>query len=179
MSEIKNLGTAQLTIGDKTIELPMFEGSDPERAIDIRALRKETGCITYDPGFVNTGCCKSDITYIDGEEGILRYRGYDINDLAEKCEFVDVAYLLIHGVLPTKEQHDGFSTHLNNHSMLHEDMRHFFGNFPDHAHPMATLSAMAMNVPSSPETRSMEFLRTPSATKTDSAARARVRATDL
>jgi citrate synthase len=148
MSDVKNQGLAELKIGDKTIELPMFEGSEGERAIDIRALRKETGCITYDPGFMNTGCCTSDITYIDGEVGILRYRGYDINDLAEKCEFVDVAYLLVHGTLPTKEEHSEFSTHLNNHSMLHEDMRHFFGNFPDHAHPMATLSAMAVSLSS-------------------------------
>jgi len=148
MLDVKTMGVAELKIGDKTIKLPMFEGSEHEGAIDIRALRKETGCITYDPGFVNTGCCKSDITFIDGEEGILRYRGYDINDLAEKCEFIDVAYLLIHGVLPTTEQHGEFSKHLNNHSMLHEDMRHFFGNFPDHAHPMATLSAMAVSLSS-------------------------------
>ena len=142
------MGMAELKIGDKTIDLPMFEGSESEKAIDIRALRKETGFITYDPGFVNTGCCKSDITYIDGEKGILRYRGYDINDIAEKCEFVDVAYLLVHGTLPNKAQHGEFSAHLNNHSMLHEDMRHFFGNFPDHAHPMATLSAMAVSLSS-------------------------------
>jgi citrate synthase len=126
----------------------MFMGSESEHAIDIRALRKETGCITYDPGYVNTGCCKSDITYIDGEEGILRYRGYDINDLAEKCEFIDVAYLLIHGKLPTAQQHKIFSDLLNKHSMLHEDMRHFFDNYPDHAHPMATLSAMAVSLSS-------------------------------
>ena len=148
MSNIKELGNATLTFDGKSIELPVFEGSEKEKAVDIRALRKETGMITYDPGFVNTGCCESDITYIDGEEGILRYRGYDINELAEKCEFIDVAYLLIHGVLPTSDQHDDFSTHLNNHSMLHEDMRHFFGNFPDHAHPMATLSAMAVSLSS-------------------------------
>ncbi len=148
MSDVKNIGMAELKIGDKTIQLPMMEGSEHERAIDIRALRKETGCVTYDPGFVNTGCCKSDITYIDGEKGILRYRGYGINDLAEKCEFVDVAYLLVHGALPTQQQHSEFSTHLNNHSLLHEDMRHFFNNFPDHAHPMATLSAMAVSLSS-------------------------------
>ena len=148
MPETKTLEMAELKIGDKTIKLPMFEGSEHERAIDIRALRKETGCVTYDPGFVNTGSCKSDITYIDGEKGILRYRGYDINDLADKCEFVDVAYLLIHGVLPNKQQHEEFSAHLNTHSMLHEDMRHFFTNFPDHAHPMATLSAMAVSLSS-------------------------------
>jgi len=148
MSDVKNIGKATLKFGGKAIELPVIEGSEHEKAIDIRALRKETGLITYDPGFVNTGCCQSDITYIDGEKGILRYRGYDINDLAEKCEFVDVAYLLVHGKLPTKKQHQIFSTHLNTHSLLHEDMRHFFGNFPDHAHPMATLSAMAVSLSS-------------------------------
>lgn len=146
MSTIKELGVAKLTFGDQTIDLPIFEGSEHEKSVDIRALRKETGMITYDPGFVNTGCCKSDITYIDGEEGILRYRGYDINELAEKCEFVDVAYLLVHGSLPNKEQHDEYSTLLNNHSLLHEDMRHFFDAYPDHAHPMATLSAMAVSL---------------------------------
>jgi len=146
MSEIKQLENATLTVDGKTIELPVFEGSEKEKAIDIRALRKETGMITYDPGFVNTGCCQSDITYIDGEKGILRYRGYDINDLAEKCEFIDVAYLLIHGTLPNKDQHDEFSRHLNTHSLMHEDMRHFFDAYPDHAHPMATLSAMAVSL---------------------------------
>jgi citrate synthase len=146
MSEVKNLGTAKLTFGDSTIDLPVFEGAEQEKAIDIRALRKDTGMITYDPGFVNTGCCKSDITYIDGEEGILRYRGYDINELAEKCEFIDVAYLLIHGTLPNKDQHDDFSKQLNHHSLMHEDMRHFFDAYPDHAHPMATLSAMAVSL---------------------------------
>ena len=146
MGEIKNLGTAKLTYGDVDLELPVFEGTEHEKAVDIRALRKETGMITYDPGFVNTGCCMSDITYIDGEAGILRYRGYDINDLAENCEFIDVAYLLVHGVLPSGEQHMQFSNHLNAHSLLHEDMRHFFDAYPDHAHPMATLSAMAVSL---------------------------------
>ncbi|MBT8042381.1 MAG: citrate synthase [Kiritimatiellales bacterium] len=146
MSKVNELGTAKLTYEDKSIDLPVFVGSEQEAAVDIRALRKETGMITYDPGFVNTGCCLSDITFIDGEKGILRYRGYDINDLAEKCEFIDVAYLLVHGVLPNKEQHDEFSQHLNTHSLMHEDMRHFFDAYPDHAHPMATLSAMAVSL---------------------------------
>ena len=146
MSNAKNLGAAKLTFNDKSIDLPVFEGSEHEVAVDIRSLRKETGMITYDPGFVNTGCCKSDITYINGEDGILRYRGYDINELAENCEFIDVAYLLVHGTLPNKEQHDEFSMQLNHHSLLHEDMRHFFDAYPDHAHPMATLSAMAVSL---------------------------------
>ena len=146
MSEIKNLGTATLTFDDTSIELPVLEGTEQEKAVDIRSLRKETGMITYDPGFVNTGCCQSDITFIDGEKGILRYRGYDINELADKCEFIDVAYLLVHGTLPNKEQHDDFSRSLNHHSLMHEDMRHFFDAYPDHAHPMATLSAMAVSL---------------------------------
>lgn len=148
MPNTKNAKKAELKIGDKTIELPIIEGSEHERAIDIQKLRKETGYITYDPGYVNTGCCKSEITYIDGEKGILRYRGYDINDLAENCEFIDVVYLLVHGKLPNEKQHMGFSKKLNHHSMIHEDMRHFFGAYPDHAHPMATLSAMAVSLSS-------------------------------
>ncbi len=146
MSKINDLGTATLTYKDQTVELPVFEGVEHEKAVDIRKLRSATGMITYDPGFVNTGCCQSDVTYIDGEKGILRYRGYDINELAEKCEFIDVAYLLVHGTLPTPEQHSEFSDHLNYHSLLHEDMRHFFDAYPDHAHPMATLSAMAVSL---------------------------------
>ncbi len=146
MADIKDLGKATLTFEDTTVELPVLEGTEREKALDIRALRKETGMITYDPGFVNTGCCQSDITFIDGEKGILRYRGYDINDLAENCEFIDVAYLLIHGALPNKDQHDEFSRSLNHHSLMHEDMRHFFDAYPDHAHPMATLSAMAVSL---------------------------------
>ena len=148
MRKVKSAGTAELKIGKRTIKLPVFEGSEKEKAIDIRDLRKETGYITYDPGYVNTGCCLSDITYIDGEQGILRYRGYDINELAENCEFIDVAYLLVHGKLPTQKQHDAFSSQLNSHSMLHEDMRHFFDSYPDQAHPMATLSAMAVSLSS-------------------------------
>lgn len=146
MPQTKDLGTAKLTFGDTSIDLPVFEGSEKERAIDIRSLRKDTGMITYDPGFVNTGSCLSKISFIDGEQGILRYRGYDINDLAEHCEFIDVAYLLVHGVLPDKDQHEEFSRNLNSHSLLHEDMRHFFDAYPEHAHPMATLSAMAVSL---------------------------------
>lgn len=148
MANAKQATSAKLKIGTKTIDLPVFYGSENEGAIDIQTLRKETGFITYDPGFGNTGCCKSDITFIDGEKGILRYRGYDINDLAENCEFIDVAYLLVHGKLPNEKQHQSFSKQLNHHSMIHEDMRHFFGSYPDHAHPMATLSAMAVSLSS-------------------------------
>lgn len=148
MSNTEISTRAKLTIGDKTLDLPVIVGSENEKAIDIRALRKETGYITFDPGFVNTGCCESDITFIDGDVGILRYRGYDIQDLAEKYEFIDVAYLLVHGTLPDELQRSDFSCNLNNASMLHEDMRHFFDSYPDHAHPMAILSAMAVSLSS-------------------------------
>jgi len=139
---------AEITIGEEKFTYPIYEGSEGERALDIRRLRKETGLITYDPGFMNTGACSSAITFIDGEKGILRYRGYDVADLAEKCEFLEVAYLLVHGSLPNTEQKARYSNLLNIHSMIHEDMREFFSNYPDHSHPMAILSAMAVSLSS-------------------------------
>jgi citrate synthase len=96
--------TAELRVGDRVIKLPIVEGSEGERAIDIRRLRDETGLITLDPGYANTGSCRSAITFIDGEQGILRYRGYPIEDLAEKSNFLEVAYLLIYGTLPTRQE---------------------------------------------------------------------------
>lgn len=149
MTEVKKLADAKLIYGEnseKELTLPVFEGTEGEQAVDITALRKKTGMITYDPGFVNTGSCQSDITFIDGEKGILRYRGYDIDDLAEKCTFVEVAYLLIHGRLPNPKQRKKFGAFLNEHSMIHENMRHFFDAYPEHAHPMAILSAMAVSL---------------------------------
>lgn len=146
MSDEKKPLMAELRLNGSTYQLPILHGSENEMAIDIRTLRRTTGCITYDPGFINTGCCESKITYVNGEQGILRYRGYNIEELAENCEFIDVAYLLVHGSLPNKEQHAEFSNDLNIHSMLHENMRHFFDKFPDHAHPMAILSAMAVSM---------------------------------
>ena len=100
--------------------------------------------ITLDYGYANTGSCKSAITYLDGENGILRYRGYPVKELAEKSRFVEVAYLLVHGKLPTEEEQVKFSELLNRQSMIHEDMRHFFYNYPEHAHPMGILSAMVV-----------------------------------
>jgi citrate synthase len=146
MTHAKKIANAQLIIDGKTLELPVFEGSEGECAIDIRGLRKETGMITYDPGFVNTGCCESNVTFVDGENGILRYRGYDVEDLAENCCFIEVAYLLVHGKLPSKDERAKFSSLLTAHSMIHEDMRHFFDHYPEHAHPMAMLSAMAVSL---------------------------------
>ncbi len=133
--------SAQLKIGDKTIELPIVSGSENEIAIDISSLRKETGVITLDHGYVNTGACDSKITFIDGEKGILRYRGYPIEQLAEQSDFVEVSYLLIYGDLPTQEQYDDFYELITRHTMLHEDMRIFFNAFPRDAHPMAILSS--------------------------------------
>lgn len=128
--------------GDRTVELPVIEGTEGEKAIDISKLRKETGLITLDPGFVNTGCCKSAITFMDGEKGILRYRGYPIEQLAEQSSFREVAYLLINGELPTRRQITRFSVMLNDHSLVHEDMRQFFGSYPRQSHPMGILSSM-------------------------------------
>ncbi len=137
----KLLGNVTVKFKDTEIELPVFEGTEGEKAVDISQLRARTGLITYDNGFGNTGSCISNITYIDGERGILRYRGYDIEDLARNCTFVEVAYLLLEGKLPTKKELSEFSTYLNEHSLIHEDMTHFFTGFPRNAHPMAILAA--------------------------------------
>jgi citrate synthase len=133
---------AMLNLDGKEISLPIITGSENENAIDISRLRKETGYITLDPGYANTGACKSDITFIDGETGILRYRGYPIENLAGKVKFTDVAYLLINGELPTVENKSIFSKDLRKEANIHEDMKRFFDGFPLNAHPMATLSSM-------------------------------------
>lgn len=132
----------KIIIDGKTYEYPLVIGTEGERAIDISRLRAETGLITFDPGYPNTGCCKSAITYMDGEKGILRYRGIPIEQLAENASFVETSFLLINGDLPTREQLTRFSVLLNDHSLIHEDMHHFFGNFPRGAHPMGILSSM-------------------------------------
>ena len=121
---------AKLTIDGKTYEFPIVEGSEGERAIDISNLRKETGLITLDPGYANTGSCESCITFMDGEKGILRYRGFPVEQLAEHSSFRETSYLLINGELPTREELNRFSALLNDHSLIHEDMRSFFENFP-------------------------------------------------
>ncbi|MCA9710587.1 MAG: citrate synthase, partial [Myxococcales bacterium] len=132
---------ATLKLDDKEIDLPIIEGSEGERAIDIGDLRASTGLITLDQGFVNTGSCQSSITFIDGEKGILRYRGYPIEELAAKSTFLEVAYLLINGELPTQEQLRDFERAITIHTMLHEDFRKFYGGFPKSAHPMAVVAA--------------------------------------
>ena len=133
---------AKLIIDGKTYELPVVTGSEGEEAIDISQLLKQAGLITLDPGFANTGSCQSCITFMDGKKGILRYRGIPIEQLAEHSKFVETAFLLINGDLPTHEELNRFSLMLNDHSLVHEDMRAFFENFPRRAHPMGILSSM-------------------------------------
>ncbi|ACY49103.1 citrate synthase [Rhodothermus marinus] len=138
--------TAKLILDDTTVELPVIVGTEGERAIDIRKLRAQTGYITYDPGLANTGSCQSSITFIDGEAGVLRYRGYAIEDLVEHSSFVEVCYLLIYGELPTRAQLEQFQDRLTHHSLLHEDMKKFFEGYPPSAHPMSVLSAMVASL---------------------------------
>jgi len=133
---------AKLKIDNHELSLPIIEGTEQEKAIDITKLRNTTGYITFDPGYANTGSCKSSIAFIDGEQGILRYRGYPIEDLAGKVKFTDVAYLLINGELPSLDQKSNFSKALRKEANIHEDMKRFFDGFPLNAHPMATLSSM-------------------------------------
>ena len=135
------------------IQLPEFEhesatitGSENEKAFDITRLRSETGHITLDPGYGNTGACISDITFIDGEKGILRYRGYPIEQLAEKCRFTEICYLLLYGELPNLEQQADFRQKIKKEQNIHEDMKRFFDGFPITAHPMAILSAMVTSL---------------------------------
>jgi citrate synthase len=139
--------TAKLTLPDgKEATLPVVVGTENEPAIDIRALRNDTGFVTLDSGYMNTGATTSAITYLDGEKGVLRYRGYPIEQLAEHSNFVEVSYLLIYGRLPSEAELADFRRHLTRHSLIHEDMHHFFGGFPPSAHPMAVLSAMVTSL---------------------------------
>ena len=132
---------ATLSIDATSVELPLVRGTQGDDAVDIGALRKQTGLITLDPGYGNTGSCTSAITYLDGEHGILRYRGYPIDQLAEQSTFLEVAYLLIWGELPTREQLDRFVSEVTHHTLIREEMRHFFDSFPHEAHPMAVLAS--------------------------------------
>jgi len=134
--------TAKIDLGDKQIELPVVVGTEDEHAINISSLRSETGYITLDDGYGNTGSCQSAITFIDGEKGILRYRGIPIEQLAEKSTFIETAWLLIFGQLPTQKQLRHFRDLLIKHEMLHEGLHNHFDGFPANAHPMAILSAM-------------------------------------
>jgi citrate synthase len=138
----KSAGTAKLEIDGRVTELPLVVGTEGEKGIDIAKLRSSTGAITLDEGFVNTGSTTSAITFLDGEKGILRYRGYPIEVLAERCDFVEVAYLLIYGHLPSTAELDSFRVSLSHHTMIHEDMRSFYNGFPRDAHPMAILGSV-------------------------------------
>ncbi len=133
---------AKLDIKHKSFSLPLIEGSEGEIGIDISKLRSLTNSITLDPGFVNTGSCESGITFLDGEKGILRYRGYPIEQLAENSNFLEVSYLLIYGELPSKQKLKDFDYNVKQHTMLHEDVRHIYQAFPKDAHPMAILSSI-------------------------------------
>lgn len=133
---------AELKIGKQVYKLPIIIGTEGERGIDISTLRADTGYVTLDPSFGNTASCTSKITFIDGNKGILRYRGIPVEELAEKSTFVETAHLLLHGKPASKHQLDNFSDLLTKHSLMHEDMRHFFDGFPRGAHPMYILSTM-------------------------------------
>ncbi len=133
---------AKIELEGKTIDLPVIIGSEGEKAINISRLRSETGHITLDDGYGNTGSCESAITFIDGDKGILRYRGYPIEDLAEHSTFIECAYLLIYGHLPSHAELSRFSNLLTEEELLHEDMKHHFEGFPSTSHPMAILSSM-------------------------------------
>jgi citrate synthase len=133
--------SATLEYGGKTLTFPVHTGSEGETAIDIQALRNKTGLITLDPGYGNTGSCRSAITFIDGEKGILRYRGYPIDELAENATFLEVAWLLLHGELPKPDELATFTQQVTRHTLLHENFRRFFESFPKDAHPMPVCAA--------------------------------------
>lgn len=134
--------SAKLSYKGQDYEFPVITGTEDESAIDVGKLRDVTGLITLDPGFKNTGSTTSSITFLDGEEGVLRYRGYNIEDLAEKSTFLEVAYLLIYGELPTKEQYEDFTKKITYHTLVHEDIKKILDGFPSNAHPMGVLSSL-------------------------------------
>ena len=164
MSEI-----AKIELDGKTFEFPVIEGTENEKAIDISKLRDATGYITLDPGYKNTGATKSSITYLDGEKGILHYRGYSIEQLAEQASFIEVAYLLIYGNLPTQSDLDIFTNSITKHTLVHEDMKQFFEAYPAKAHPMGVLASMVCSLSTfypesldpnrSPEAKDLTILR--------------------
>ena len=134
--------TVKLVYQGSTYEFPVVKGSLGEKAVDIGSLRSQTGLVTFDPGYASTGSCKSAITFLDGEKGILLYRGIPIEQLAEKSSFIETAYLLIYGELPSCKQLDEFSHHITHHSMVHESIKNFYDGFPNNPHPMAVASAV-------------------------------------
>ena len=140
------MSKATLSLRDQTLDLPVVVGAEDEVGVNITALRNATGAITLDPGYGNTGSCTSAITFIDGERGVLRYRGYAVEDLAERTSFLEVVYLLINGSLPKKADLDAFKSRLAHHTLLHEDMKKFYEGFPPSAQPMSVLSAMVASL---------------------------------
>ncbi len=138
--------TAKIELGGTTYEFPVIEGTENEKAIDISNLRAATGYVTLDTGYKNTGATTSAITFLDGEEGILKYRGYPIEELAEKATFIEVAYLLIYGNLPTVIELETFRSNITKHTLVHEDMKQFFEAYPAKAHPMGVLSSMVCSL---------------------------------
>lgn len=137
---------AKLILPDQEIELPILVGTENEKGIDISKLRSSTGHITLDPGYGNTGSCTSEITFIDGEKGILRHRGYPIEKLCKKYSYIEVAYLLIYGALPNQTELENFRVGISHDSLIHEDMKTFFTSYPRNAHPMAILSSMVCSL---------------------------------
>ena len=138
--------SAEIKIDDKSYQLPVIEGSEHEIAVDISKLRGQSGVITLDPGYKNTGSTTSAVTFLDGEKGILRYRGYSIEELAEKSDFLEVTYLLIYGELPTREAYDKFVNDVKIHTMLHEDIKGILEGYPSNAHPMGVLSSLVCSL---------------------------------
>lgn len=138
--------SAELLFEGKKYQLPVVVGTENEKAIDINNLRQETGLVTLDSGYKNTGATKSAITFLDGEEGILRYRGYPIEQLAERSNFLEVAYLLIKGELPTKTELDSFSDKIKMHTLIHEDMKRFYEAYPTYAHPMGVVASITCSL---------------------------------
>ena len=142
MAESIATETAKLTVKGQEIELPVVTGTENETGVRIDNLLKDAGVVTLDEGYVNTGSTTSDITYLDGQQGILRHRGYAIEDLAANCDFLEVSYLLVYGELPNPQELDDFRSSIRRHTMLHEDMKQFYDGFPRDAHPMAILSSV-------------------------------------
>ena len=142
------MSSAKLVYEGKEFSLPVIEGTENERAVDVRKLRAETGLVTYDDGYGNTGSCKSAITFIDGDRGILRYRGYPIEEIAERGRFTEVCYLLIYGRRPTLEELAAWRQKMTMHTLIHEDMKKFYEGYPPNAHPMAIMAAMVASLSS-------------------------------
>ncbi|MDF9796006.1 citrate synthase [Catalinimonas alkaloidigena] len=138
--------TAELKVDGKSYEFPIVEGSEQEKGIDISKLRAQSGYITLDPGFKNTGSTTSSITYLDGENGVLRYRGYSIEDLTAKSSFLEVAYLLIYGELPNESEFQAFKEEITHHTLVHEDIKKILDGFPSSAHPMGVLSSLVCSL---------------------------------